>query len=87
MVHAKAKPEGRIIVLGDVHGCLDELRVLLDKVQVQPQTDTLVFVVGAFTQSLMSSDVLSRSVISTRSVAFFIAGSPMSRSSWAPAIC
>lgn len=27
VVHAKADPKGRIIVVGDVHGCLHELKV------------------------------------------------------------
>jgi hypothetical protein len=31
IVHAKATPPGRIIVVGDVHGCLEELQVNADE--------------------------------------------------------
>lgn len=33
IVHAKATPPGRIIVVGDVHGCLEELQALLTHVE------------------------------------------------------
>lgn len=34
----------RILAIGDVHGCLNELRALLDKVAYDPSDDHLVFV-------------------------------------------
>jgi len=33
---------GRVILVGDVHGCMDELRDLLDHVRWQPSNDTVV---------------------------------------------
>lgn len=35
---------GRTIVVGDVHGCLEELRELLEKVKYLPLVDRLIFV-------------------------------------------
>ena len=34
----------RVIIIGDVHGCLDELKLLLKKCQYDSLVDTLVFV-------------------------------------------
>ena len=34
---------GRLIVIGDVHGCLDELHELLDRVEYSQGNDTLIF--------------------------------------------
>ena len=36
--------EGRVIVIGDVHGCARELADLLDKLDVRPSRDEVVFV-------------------------------------------
>lgn len=36
--------EGRIIVMGDVHGCLDELKDLLDEVSYDKDNDTVILV-------------------------------------------
>jgi serine/threonine protein phosphatase 1 len=35
---------GRILAIGDVHGCNRRLRQLLDRVEIDPRTDALVFV-------------------------------------------
>ena len=35
---------GRILAIGDVHGCNRRLRRLLDRIEVDPHADTLVFV-------------------------------------------
>lgn len=34
---------GRLIIVGDVHGCIDELLQLLAKVSFQAEEDNLVF--------------------------------------------
>jgi len=36
--------QGRTLVVGDVHGCYDELLALLDRVRYDPAADSLVFV-------------------------------------------
>ncbi len=36
--------EGRVFVIGDVHGCLSTLKRLLDKIPWDPVSDTLIFV-------------------------------------------
>ncbi|MBW1731233.1 MAG: serine/threonine protein phosphatase [Deltaproteobacteria bacterium] len=33
----------RIFIIGDIHGCLDMLKRLLDKIQWQPESDELIF--------------------------------------------
>ncbi len=33
----------RIIIIGDIHGCIEELNVLIDKINLQP-SDTLYFI-------------------------------------------
>ena len=35
---------GRLLVIGDVHGCHDELEILLRKASYDPQSDNLIFV-------------------------------------------
>jgi serine/threonine protein phosphatase 1 len=35
---------GRILAIGDVHGCSHRLRQLLDRIEIDPRTDVLVFV-------------------------------------------
>lgn len=37
-------PPGRVVVVGDVHGCSDELKDLLEASQFHPSLDELVFV-------------------------------------------
>lgn len=47
VVHAKLAPDAarrRTIVVGDVHGCLDELRDLLAECEYEPATDRVVLV-------------------------------------------
>lgn len=44
VVHAKASATGRIIVVGDIHGCLEEFRALLAKCGFRHGDDTLVLV-------------------------------------------
>ena len=34
----------RLIFIGDVHGCIDELKLLLDETKYDPKTDHVVFV-------------------------------------------
>jgi serine/threonine protein phosphatase 1 len=33
----------RVFIIGDIHGCLDTLKRMLDKIQWQPNTDRLIF--------------------------------------------
>eukprot|EP00199_Chlamydomonas_sp_CCMP681_P001670 CAMPEP_0119112928 /NCGR_PEP_ID=MMETSP1180-20130426/42235_1 /TAXON_ID=3052 ORGANISM="Chlamydomonas cf sp, Strain CCMP681" /NCGR_SAMPLE_ID=MMETSP1180 /ASSEMBLY_ACC=CAM_ASM_000741 /LENGTH=361 /DNA_ID=CAMNT_0007100711 /DNA_START=28 /DNA_END=1113 /DNA_ORIENTATION=+ len=41
--HQNMKP-GRLVVVGDVHGCCEELKMLLKKLDYLPDTDNLIFV-------------------------------------------
>ena len=34
---------GRVIVIGDIHGCLDMVKRLIDKIDWQPDKDRLIF--------------------------------------------
>ena len=44
-LHATADPPGRVIIVGDVHGCIDELKDLLVKTQYdRSKGDCLIFV-------------------------------------------
>ena len=35
--------EKQIFAVGDIHGCFDKLKALLDKIPFDPQRDTIVF--------------------------------------------
>lgn len=37
-------PNGRVIIIGDIHGCYDEFIELLEKVEYDKKTDNLVLV-------------------------------------------
>lgn len=37
-----ANPGGRVILMGDIHGCLDEMQLLLKKLNFQADRDLLV---------------------------------------------
>jgi len=36
--------KGKIFVIGDIHGCLDILKRLMDKIPWEPKKDKLIFV-------------------------------------------
>ena len=38
------KQTGRILVIGDIHGCLSMLKKLMDKIDWQPKSDRLIFI-------------------------------------------
>ena len=42
-VHAADLKPGRLIIVGDIHGCVDELHALLDKVAFSHDIDNLIF--------------------------------------------
>ena len=42
-IHPKKLLPGRLLVIGDVHGCIDELHELLDKVKYVEGQDNLIF--------------------------------------------
>ena len=44
MVPGTALKPGRLVVVGDIHGCHDELLMLLDKVHYDNKVDNLVLV-------------------------------------------
>ncbi|RUS18758.1 Metallo-dependent phosphatase-like protein [Endogone sp. FLAS-F59071] len=50
----------RLIVVGDVHGCLDELNALLVKVQFDPTSDHLIFAGDLLAKGPKSIEVLRR---------------------------
>lgn len=39
----KGNPKGRIIAIGDIHGCLNTLMELISRLDLNPASDTLVF--------------------------------------------
>ena len=51
-------PKDRIIVIGDVHGCLDELQLLLQQCEWKQGIDTLVFVGDLVNKGPKSSQVV-----------------------------
>ena len=51
---------GRLIIIGDVHGCLDELEDLLDKVQYQAENDILYFLGDIINRGPYSKEVFFR---------------------------
>lgn len=53
---------GRLIVIGDVHGCHDELQQLLRKVDYQQQDDNLVFVGDLVNKGPKSAQVISHTI-------------------------
>ncbi|MGE0175256.1 MAG: metallophosphoesterase [Oligoflexales bacterium] len=48
----------RTIIVGDVHGCLDELTALLEKVEYKPHVDQLIFVGDLINKGPYSLEVL-----------------------------
>ena len=42
-VHVADLKPGRLIIVGDIHGCVDELHALLDKVDFSRDMDNLIF--------------------------------------------
>ncbi|KAG2788208.1 hypothetical protein JG687_00005318 [Phytophthora cactorum] len=48
----------RLLVIGDVHGCFDELQLLLDACDFSPQNDRLVFVGDLVNKGPKSLDVV-----------------------------
>ena len=42
--HVLKPVKGRVIIVGDIHGCVDEFNALLDKLDVNPKTDKIVLV-------------------------------------------
>lgn len=53
---------GRLIVIGDVHGCHDELQQLLRKVDYQQQDDNLVFVGDLVNKGPKSAQVICHTI-------------------------
>ena len=48
----------RTIVIGDVHGCLDELKELIDKINYDPHKDRLVFLCDFLDRGLFSAETV-----------------------------
>lgn len=53
-----ATKKNRILIVGDVHGCYDELILLLDKMDYDPLHDRLIFVGDVINRGPKSFDVL-----------------------------
>ena len=41
-IHAADLKPGRLVIVGDVHGCVDELHGLLDKIAFSSEVDNLI---------------------------------------------
>ena len=64
VISAHQLKAGRLILIGDIHGCFDELCSLLQSVRYDPQQDNLVFVgdiVNKGTQSIEVGPLFSPS--------------------------
>ena len=35
---------GKIFVIGDIHGCLDKLKTIMNRINIDGENDTLVFI-------------------------------------------
>ena len=57
----KAKPEGRLFAIGDIHGCPDELAAILKSIAPGP-TDTVVFVGDYVDRGPSARDVIEQLV-------------------------
>jgi hypothetical protein len=61
VVHQVVKQQqlgpGRLLVVGDVHGCFDELQQLLQTVDYKPDSDNLVFVGDLVNKGPKSAEV------------------------------
>jgi serine/threonine protein phosphatase 1 len=55
----KAKPDGRLFAIGDIHGCPDELAAILKSIAPGP-TDTVVFVGDYVDRGPSSHDVIEQ---------------------------
>lgn len=55
----KAKPEGRLFAIGDIHGCPDELAAMLKSIAPGP-TDTVVFVGDYVDRGPSARDVIEQ---------------------------
>jgi bis(5'-nucleosyl)-tetraphosphatase (symmetrical) len=66
---------GRVIIIGDVHGCLEELTLLLDQCSFEEENDTLIFV-GDLVNKGPSSVGVVRFVhdLALRGVAYSVVG-------------
>jgi len=51
-------PDGRVVVVGDVNGCIDELQELLSLVEFKENEDTLVFVGNLVNRGPASGEVI-----------------------------
>ncbi|MBN1932783.1 MAG: serine/threonine protein phosphatase [Desulfobacterales bacterium] len=49
---------GKIFAIGDIHGCFDKLQILMDKIDVDFDTDTLVFLGDYIDRGPNSSEVV-----------------------------
>ena len=58
-VHDKLEPRGRTILVGDVHGCYDEMLLLLDRQRFDPGRDTLIFLGDLVAKGPHSNKVLT----------------------------
>ena len=61
IIHAKLEtlnPKDRVILVGDVHGCLDELKLLLQQCEWKQGIDTLIFVGDLVNKGPHSSEVV-----------------------------
>ena len=65
IIHATLTPSqlgaGRMIIVGDVHGCLAELHELLAECEFRAGTDTLIFVGDLVNKGPSSAEVRGRS--------------------------
>ena len=55
----KIDEKGKIFAIGDIHGCYDKLRRLMERLPYDPERDTLVFLGDYIDRGSQSKEVIT----------------------------
>lgn len=74
MLHG-GSPESRVIIVGDVHGCADEMEMLLEKCHYDEKKDIVIFVGDLVNKGPKSAETIRRvRAMTERGEAFCVMG-------------